>query len=147
MNILFETTIHLPFEKVKEGFTKELFIHLSPKVVPFELKRFDGCGEGDEIHINLGTSFAGQKWISVITHEKTDADGWSFIDEGKVLPWPISRWKHHHRVDKVGKKESNIVDDIFFECSPSFFGPLLRPFLWGVFSIRPRRYREFFKES
>lgn len=146
MKLYFETHIKLPFEKVRDGFTKDLFIFLSPGIIPFNLKRFDGCKKGDEVHIALGPPPLTQEWISLITFEETNGSGWSFIDEGKVLPWPLKYWKHHHRVDKISDTECRIVDDIHFECSPAVLTPVVKPFLWFVFAMRPRRYQLFFKE-
>lgn len=146
MKLLFETPIHLPYEKVRDQFDSRLFTFISPESIPFNLKRFDGCKLGDEIHIELGPAFYKQKWVSVITQEETNLKGWSFTDEGKVLPWPLTYWKHQHRVDKISATECMIVDDIHYECSSSVLTFLMEPFLWSVFSIRPSRYQKFFKE-
>lgn len=146
MKILFETPIQKPFEEVRDGFTKELFLYLSPPLIPFSLKRFEGCKKGDEVHIEMNPlPFLKQEWVSVMTFEETNEGGWSFIDEGKVLPWPLSKWKHHHRVDRIGTAQCRIVDDISYECKPAFLGPLVKPFLWMVFAIRPGRYKSYFK--
>ena len=143
MKLYFETLINHPWQKIRDGFNQDLFIYLAPGFLPFKLERFDGCKKGDEIHINLGP---GMKWISHITFEETNASGWSFIDEGKVLPWPLIYWKHHHRVDRMSETESKIVDDINFECSPKWMSPMIKPFLWQVFALRPERYKRFFKD-
>ncbi|MFP5387336.1 MAG: hypothetical protein ACLGHN_14760 [Bacteriovoracia bacterium] len=146
MKLLFTTPVPRPFEAIRDKFNRDLFQYLSPGFIPFNIKRFDGCKKGDEIHLGLGPGAIHQEWVSVITFEETNAAGWSFIDEGKVLPWPLKYWKHHHRVDRISDTESLIVDDINFECSPSFLTPLIKPFLWTVFSIRPHRYKMFFKD-
>jgi ligand-binding SRPBCC domain-containing protein len=146
MKLYFETPLSKPFEKVRDQFNRELFLFLSPGFIPSELTRFDGCKKGDEVHIKLGPSLFAQTWVSHITFEETNAAGWSFIDEGKVLPWPLKYWKHHHRVDKISSTECKIVDDINFECSPFFMNPLVKPFLWMVFAIRPDRYKRYFKD-
>lgn len=147
MKLYFETPIERPFDEIRDRFNKELFLYLSPPLIPFDLKRFDGCKKGDEIHIDLGINGLTQKWVSLITFEETNAAGWSFIDEGKVLPFPLKYWKHHHRVDKISEQKSLIVDDITFECSPGFLSPMIKPLLWTVFSIRPGRYKKFFEGS
>jgi ligand-binding SRPBCC domain-containing protein len=146
MKLLFETPINLPFEKVRDGFTRELFIYLSPPFISFTLKRFDGCQKGHEVHLELRPlPFWGQQWISVMTFEETNELGWSFMDEGRVLPWPLSLWRHHHRVDRVGPNQCKIVDDISFDCKPAFLAWIFWPLLWFVFSIRPRRYKKYFQ--
>lgn len=146
MKLLFSTQVLKSSEKIKEGFTRELFQFLSPGWIPFRILRFDGCKKGDEVHIQLGLHGLSQHWVSLITFEETNASGWSFVDEGKVLPWPLIYWKHHHRVDRITATESKIVDDITFECSPAFLTPLFKPFLWSVFALRPNRYKKYFKD-
>ncbi len=146
MKLLFETSINLPFEKIRDQFGRELFLNLSSGVFPFRIQRFDGCKRGDEIHLELGPPGLSKKWVSYITFEETNASGWSFIDEGKLLPWPLKYWKHHHRVDRISEQKSLIVDDINFECSPGILTPLVKPVLWSVFALRPARYQKFFKD-
>jgi ligand-binding SRPBCC domain-containing protein len=145
MKLLFETPIKLPFETVRDKFNRDLFIYLSPPGIPFDLKKFDGCKKGDEVHIDLGFGFLKQKWVSEITFEETNEKGWSFIDEGRILPWPLKSWRHHHRVDKISDTECVIADDIEYECITNSLTILMKPFLWSVFSIRPKRYKHFFK--
>lgn len=146
MKLLFETPVARPWQTIRDGFTRELFIHLSPGFIPFNLKKFEGCKKGDEIQIEMGLGPIKENWISLITFAEENESGWSFIDEGKVLPFPLSYWKHHHRVDKIDETHSLIVDDIQYECRPGFLTPLLKPFLWSVFAIRPERYQSFFKD-
>lgn len=146
MKLFFETLINLPFEDVRAQFNSKLFSALSRGIIPFKIERFDGCKKGDEIHIRVGLWPLEFKWVSIITFEETNAAGWSFIDEGKVLPWPLSHWHHHHRVDSITATESKIVDDIEYKCSPVFLGQLIRPLMWILFSVRPKRYRKFFEE-
>jgi len=147
MKLYFETPTERPFTEIRDQFNRGRFIYLSPALVPFEIRRFDGCKKGDEIHINLGINGLTRKWVSLITFEETNAAGWSFIDEGKLLPFPLKYWKHHHRVDKISAQKSLIVDDITFECQPAFLTPVTRALLWTVFSVRPGRYKKFFEGS
>ena len=145
MKLIFNTPIALPFEKVRDQFNIELFNFISPTLIPFKHHRFDGCKKGDEFHFEVGFQGVTQDWVGHVTFEETNDKGWSFIDEGKVLPWPLSHWKHHHRVDKVSDTECMIVDDIEYECSPAMMAPVIAPVLWAIFAIRPYRYKKFFK--
>jgi ligand-binding SRPBCC domain-containing protein len=86
-----------------------------------------------------------QKWVSVITHEMQDSGEWSFVDEGKIMPWPLATWKHHHRVVSLGDNSSKIIDDITFECAHSWMNVFMYPALWLTFAIRPHRYKKFFQ--
>lgn len=145
MNILFRTRIHQPLTVVKQGFTKELFLLLAPNWSDANLERFDGFNKGDEVHITIKILGRKQKWVSIITDENTDASGWYFIDEGKILPWPLTQWKHTHRVDRIGDKDCEIVDDIEFHTSSKYLDKLIYPFIWSTFAIRPGLYKKFFE--
>lgn len=147
MKILFQTPIALPFEKVRDQFNQELFTYITPSLMPFNHLRFDGCKKDDEIHFEFGLMGKKQKWVSFVPFEETNEKGWSFVDEGKVLPWPLSYWRHHHRVDKVSENESMIVDDIEYQCSPSYLTPLVAPAIWAFFAVRPYRYKKYFQEQ
>jgi ligand-binding SRPBCC domain-containing protein len=144
MKLQFSTPIPLPFQKVRDQFNEALFVYLAPPLIPFELIRFDGCKKNHEVHISLGVKPFTQTWVSLITFEESNSLGWSFIDEGKRLPWPLKYWKHHHKVDKISDQECMIVDDITFECQSTMMSFMIWPFLWWVFSLRPKRYRRYF---
>lgn len=146
MKILFETHLNLPFETVRDQFNRDLFNYLTPHWVAFNIKRFDGCKKGDQFVVEVGAGKLRQEWIGIITFEETNANGWSFIDEGKVLPWPLKSWKHHHRVDKISATECRIVDDIQYECASPLMSKLIWPMMWSTFAIRPQLYPKFFKE-
>ncbi len=147
MKIYFETTVAASFETVKENFNEKLFSALKPTGLGFNIKRFDGVHKGNEIHLEVSLpSFLSRKWVSVVTHEEGSARAWSFIDEGKILPWPLTRWRHAHWVIKLNEKHSKIIDDIYFECSFSVLGPVIKPILWSIFAVRPALYRKYFKD-
>jgi ligand-binding SRPBCC domain-containing protein len=144
MRLLFETELNTPQEKIIAGFDRELFIFLSPPGVKVDLVRFDGCKKGDEVHLHIRSGGLQQEWVSLITEDSHTAQEWSFVDEGKKLPWPLKKWRHHHRVLSTGDKTSKIIDDINFECALGL-SPLMYPILWASFAVRPGRYRKFFQ--
>ncbi len=147
MKLYFETTVSSPFETVKENFNEKLFTALKPPGLGFTIKRFDGIHKGNEIHLEINLpSLLPTKWVSVVTHEEGSARTWSFIDEGKILPWPLTKWRHVHWVVKLNEKHSKIIDDIYFECSPSFLEGALKPVLWSAFAVRPSLYKKYFKD-
>jgi ligand-binding SRPBCC domain-containing protein len=147
MKIYFETTVSSSFETVKENFNEKLFAFMKPPGMGFAIKRFDGVKKGDEIHLDLQIpSLLSRRWVSVVTHEEGSRKAWSFIDEGKVLPWPLTRWRHVHWVVKLNEKHSRIIDDIYFECSPAPLATVIRPLLWSAFAIRPALYKKYFKD-
>lgn len=147
MKLLFETTIGKNYLRIKEGFNKELFLYLKPPGVSVDLERFDGCSPGDEVHLGLNTLGFKQKWISLITEETQDENEWSFVDEGKSLPWPLVKWKHHHKVIALNEGSSKIIDDISYSCASGVMEKLIYPALWSSFAVRPAKYKKFFKDK
>jgi len=145
MNLVFETIIESSYLHIKSRFTLDLFLALKPPLVNLDVIRFDGCSTGNEIHLNLTFLHKKQTWVSVITQEKHNDKEWSFIDEGKIMPWPLAKWRHHHRVVSLGDNSSKIIDDITFECMHSWMNVFMYPALWFTFAIRPRRYKKFFQ--
>ncbi len=145
MNLKFKTPVPSSLDKVKSGFNKKLFEFLTPPWVSIALERFDGCKTHDEIHLKMKQAGLTQQWVSVVTSEEESTHEWSFVDEGKLLPWPLKKWRHHHRVIKTSETAVEIVDDIFYQCSPKILGVIIYPVLWSTFAIRPSRYVEYFK--
>ena len=143
MQLYFKTPLKHPFKKVVQGFSRELFEKLSPPWASADLDRFDGCKKGDEVHLTLKLAGTSQKWVSVMTEASESQDEWFFVDEGKVLPWPLKKWRHKHIVKKINDFESEIIDDISYEAGA--FSVLIYPALWATFRIRPARYRQFYK--
>jgi ligand-binding SRPBCC domain-containing protein len=144
MNLIFKTPIPRNYKRVAEGFTSELFLYLTPSWLPGKLIRFDGCKIGNEVHIELGHPKL--YWVSEITDEAMTPLSWHFVDEGKVLPWPLKKWRHKHSVVKISDEESQIIDDIEYHCSNKFLEKSIYPMLYSMFSIRPARYKKFFKD-
>jgi ligand-binding SRPBCC domain-containing protein len=144
MKILFKTTLNTPWSKVIEGFNRDLFLYLSPPGVKVNLARFDGCQKGHEVHLEIESLGLKQSWISLITENFQDQNEWSFVDEGKKLPWPLVKWRHHHRVIKTSETTTEIIDDINFQCAWGFT-LLMYPALWATFAVRPARYKKFFR--
>lgn len=145
MKIFFETHLESSLATIRENFGSELFLFLKPPGLAITLNRFDGCKEGDEVHLVVNSLGLKQEWVSVMTSEMQNEKEWAFIDEGKILPWPLSSWKHIHRVVYLDDKSSKIIDDITYKCRYSWMEGMIYPILWSTFAIRPSRYRKFFQ--
>lgn len=146
MKIHFETPIDRDLKTVVRGFNRDLFLSLKPPGVSIDLQRFDGCKAGDEIHILLKQPGFTSQWISHITQDQQTEKQWFFVDEGKVLPWPLKAWKHLHKVEYLSENSCLIVDDIDFKCASRALEWLVYPVLWSTFAIRPKLYQKFFKD-
>jgi ligand-binding SRPBCC domain-containing protein len=145
MKIYFSTRVRAEFAKVRQGFGLELFQALIPPWTDVTHERFDGCREGDEIHFTLHRMGLKIKWVSLITYEQATDSEWAFVDEGKLMPFPLLYWKHLHRVVKVSDTESEIIDDIQYRCRYKSLEKMIYPVLWGTIAIRPPLYRKYFE--
>ncbi len=141
MRIYLKTTVSADFQSVINNYDRKLFDALKPPLMPLKLIRYDGEKTGDEIHLALGF---GQKWISVITDNGATEKEWFFVDEGKVLPWPLRYWKHKHKVLKTDNEITTLIDDISFGTGSSLLDTFIYPFLYLQFAMRKPAYKKFF---
>jgi len=144
MHLQLKTKVNQNYLKVKEGFNEQLFMSLNPPFPPVELKEFGGCEKGDIVHLRLNFLFFKQDWISEITYDRTNMEVFEFIDEGSKLPFFLKYWKHHHLVNKLSDKESEVVDDITFKSPFLIMDYLLYPVLWLQFAYRKPIYKKLF---
>jgi ligand-binding SRPBCC domain-containing protein len=115
--ILIKTKVDKSLSEVKSKFDKQLFRKLKPPGVELEILRFDGCKQGDEVHLEVKPFLMKkQKWVSLISEDIENSSSWKFVDVGKVLPWPIKTWEHQHIVERLDSG-SVIIDDISYSCS------------------------------
>ena len=147
MKIHFQTEVGASLELVKAGFDQNLFLQLKPPVLKLHLDRFDGCTKGCEVHLRTGLPGLLQSWISVITEDQLSPDHWHFVDEGKLLPFPLNHWRHHHEVRRIPGGGSVIEDRIHYSSGNPLLDALLFPSLWWVFSGRGVVYRRVFGEG
>lgn len=143
MNILIETKINKNYKLIFLKFNIDLFKALKPPFVHLNLERFDGLKIGDEIHLQL--DFSGkfrQKWVSVITQNFSSDEEIYFVDSGKILPTPLVKWKHTHRIKKIGENSSSIIDDIEYSTGNHFVDMAIYPTLYLIFFFRKHIYQK-----
>ncbi len=143
MNIKIETAVNADFQTVYEAFDEQLFKALNPPLLPVKLLRFDGCKKGDEVHLQFPF---GMKWVSLITDSQLDTSGFVFVDEGQVLPFPLKKWKHQHKILRK-KKMTIIVDDIQYQTPHILLDWLLYPVLYTQFLYRKPIYQRYFDKK
>ncbi len=143
MKIKVETIVQQDFKSVQKGFTKDLFVELTPPFPPVKLMRFDGCQKDDVVALELNFIFFKQQWISLIVEDGLNEEEFYFIDFGTKLPFFLKYWKHHHRIIKNGKG-AKIVDDITFKSPLPWLDVLLWPVLWLQFLYRKPIYKKIF---
>ncbi|TVR76433.1 MAG: hypothetical protein EA412_13620 [Chitinophagaceae bacterium] len=145
MRIIIVTRVGLKKEKVFEGFTEELFLALKPPLVPMQLMQFDGCKKGDIVSLRV---FVGkwQDWTSEITKSYNNSLEIGFVDEGRVLPFFLKKWKHEHRIVER-KNRTLIIDDIYYSSGSKLVDVILYIPLFMTFWYRKFIYRKFFKKN
>ncbi len=147
MHLKISTVVESNHLKVKEGFDEELFLKLNPPFPPVKLTKFDGCIKGGQVILELNFILFKQRWVSDITYDHTDEKIFEFIDEGVELPFFLKEWKHHHIVNRIDSKKSQIVDDINFKAPFWIMSLLLYPALYLQFLYRKPIYKKLFKNK
>jgi ligand-binding SRPBCC domain-containing protein len=137
------TPIQASLSHVKELFTADLLLRLSPPFPRVSLQRFDGCKKEDNVILEINLVFTKVTWSSLITEDKLTADEWFFIDEGVKMPFGLHYWQHKHRVKKINEESCEIIDEISFDTRNEFLNYLLFPFLWGMVFYRKPFYQKY----
>lgn len=146
MKLKISTTVQQNHRQVFDGFTRDLFLKLSPPFPPVKLRRFDGCHTDDRVELQLNFIFFKQTWESLITDFQDNDQEIYFIDEGVKLPFFLKYWRHHHRIVKVGD-QTKIIDDITFKTPFLLTNYLMYPALYLQFLYRKPIYRKVFRKS
>lgn len=144
MKIYFETAVATDYKSVLSGFNLDLFKALKPPIIQLIVDRFDGCETGGEVHLRVGLGPFKQRWISLITEHGSSDQECFFVDVGSVLPPPLKRWRHQHRILKRDEKTSLIIDDIEFSSGLKILDYFLYPALYAQFALRGPVYRKIF---
>ena len=131
-------------DRIKQGFTKQLFLSLNPPLPKVKLLQFDGCKSGDVVGLELNFILFRQKWVSEIVEDDEHEQVWYFIDKGILLPFFLSFWEHRHIVES-GESGSVIIDDISFSTGFLITDLFLYPLLSLQFLYRKPIYRKWFK--
>lgn len=144
MHLLLRTKVNQPLPSVWKGFDRTLFDQLSPPFPPVDVVRFDGCAQGDVVHLRLNFLVFRQDWISLITEQKTTNEEIYFIDQGTQLPFFLTHWHHRHRLVRDSPDSTLIIDDITFKTPFWFTDYLMYPLMWLQFAYRKPIYRRVF---
>jgi len=145
MTIVLRTPVKGNYLNVIKAFDKKLFEALKPSVGELEIVKFTGSQKGDIVHIQFLKPIKAE-WISEIVEDEITEDKAWFIDEGKLLPWPLASWRHQHIVEKIDENNSMVVDHMTFLGGNFFMTLLLYPAIFFGFYPRKRIYKKFFKE-
>lgn len=145
MHFNIKTRIEKNDQIIFSKFDINLFRALKPPFINLNILRFDGCKRGDQIHLKM--TFLGrfdQSWHGLITEHVISDKGIYFIDEGTLLPFPLKKWKHIHRIEKINKLASYIIDDIDYTSGFKSLDIILLPILYLMFLYRSPVYKRYF---
>jgi ligand-binding SRPBCC domain-containing protein len=141
MKIVIQTRVEKNFQLIFSKFNLALFRALKPPFMAMTVERFDGCKKGDEVHLRMDIFGRHQRWVSKITSDFKGDYEMNFVDEGVVLPAPLKKWKHTHRVEKIHETASYIVDDIEYTSGNIAIDLALYPVLYSMFKARSPIYK------
>ncbi len=144
MKIIIQTRVEKNFQLVFNRFNLDLFKALKPPLVQLEVERFDGCKKGDRVHLKMNTFGKIQRWESLITSDSKGDYEFNFVDEGVLIPPPLTKWTHTHRVMKINEVSALIVDDIDYHCKSKIIEALIYPALYAMFLFRVPVYKRVF---
>jgi len=144
LKIVINTRVEKNFQLVFNKFNLDLFKALKPPVVKLDVERFDGCKKGDRVHLKLTTFGKVQHWESLITSDSRGDYEINFVDEGVLIPPPLKKWTHTHRVMKINETAALIVDEIEYHCANKVIDVMIYPALYSMFLFRVPVYKRVF---
>jgi ligand-binding SRPBCC domain-containing protein len=143
MKLSMKTTVQQPLQQVWSRFNQQLFEYLNPPFPPAKLLRYDGNTVGDEVHIKLQMGVASPLWVSTIVENVVEEEQCWFVDEGTVLPFFLSSWRHKHLLTAEG--EQTVITDLV-EFTTPFWLPevLFYPSVAAQFLYRKPLYKKYY---
>jgi ligand-binding SRPBCC domain-containing protein len=138
------TFIPLPIQEVTKRFDRRLFDYLAPPFPKLKIKRYDGQKKGDVIQLSLGLWPIFLPWHLVIVDAWEDEKSWGFTDQATMLPFPLTAWRHEHRLVAIGPMETSIEDFVGFRAGPNWLTKLMQPIVHNMFTSRKPAYLRYF---
>ncbi len=138
------TSVACDPQYVWDNFGESLFQKLAPPFPKARLLEFGGNEKGARVAIELDFLLFRQKWVSDITESGRIDVGYYFVDEGRELPFFISKWKHRHMILADGNGGAKIIDDVSFQSHGKLMTWLFTPLIWLQFVYRKPIYKRFF---
>jgi ligand-binding SRPBCC domain-containing protein len=144
MRFTVKTAVLPPPDEVFPVFGEAAFVEsVAPRVMHLQVLKI-GLALGDEIAIRM-RAIVPISWVSTIVSEERDEEAIWFADRSSdVMPWPLSKWEHHHGFVRSPSGGTVIVDAPRFEVKPRLIAPIAFPLLYLSFLLRRRPYRRRF---
>jgi len=142
MRLLLKTKVNQKLSIIHSKFNEELFIKLAPPLMNLKVERFDGCLKGHEVHLKMDLfGLMSSRWISLITSSVFNENEFTFIDEGTIIPPPLKKWTHTHRVEKINENSCWVIDDIEYSTNNKILDNAIYPALYSMFKLRSPIYK------
>ncbi len=138
-----QTPISASMQEVWAKFDKALLLKISPPFPKVNIRRFDGCLQGDEVELEIHVFGLKILWTSHITESSETADKIYFIDEGRIVPFGIHTWKHVHSIISTGKDTCIVEDFVTYQTKFTILDYLLFLMLWGMMLYRKPFYQKY----
>jgi len=138
-----QTPISASMREVWAKFDKSLLLKISPPFPKVDIRRFDGCLQGDEVELEINIFSLKILWTSHITESKETPEEIYFIDEGRIVPFGIQSWKHVHSIISTGKDSCIVEDFVTYRTKFTILDYLLFPMLWGMMLYRKPFYQKY----
>lgn len=130
-------------KKVFYAFDEALFDYLTKKATLKKIK-YEGNQLGDEIHLQMTLPWK-SIWITKITEINfTDTECY-FVDEGSVLPFGLTTWKHKHIIRKKSSTQLEIEDLITLNTNNKLLTMLYYYVFKFQFKGRRKDYKTYLK--
>ncbi|MEY3443202.1 MAG: hypothetical protein RLZZ519_1483 [Bacteroidota bacterium] len=145
MQLKIKTPVAGNYRNVFAGFDDSLLMKLTPPGMKMNLLHSDPP-EMPGGRIRLKVTIMGiihQDWENEFSGYELKEDECHFVDTGIKLPFPMTYWRHDHRVLRDGDN-TLILDDIEYKCGFFLLEWLLYPILWAQFRYRRPIYRRHF---
>ncbi|MBM3400343.1 MAG: hypothetical protein FJY15_07255 [Bacteroidetes bacterium] len=144
--ISLKTTVNCSFEKVRDGFDRNLLETLNPPGISLKIEQFDGTFAGANMRMRIESLLSSTPWTGTITQVCSRNRFWCFVDEGHILPSGLKKWKHIHAVVRKNN-QTLIYDRVYFSGKNRFFTIFWVPAVWFMLFIRKPRYRKYFEQT
>jgi ligand-binding SRPBCC domain-containing protein len=142
MKFKMTTLIDNHFQAVWLKFNRQLFENLKPSFLSLNVVRFDGCRQGDTFDLKIGIFGQWIEWKGKISKHAELTSECYFIDEGLVLPRPLTFWQHKHRIVKSGVDKSFVIDEVEYKTNSIFLDYFIYPGILIGFFLRKPYYRK-----
>lgn len=146
MRVKVSTKVNCNYKTVFNDFELPLFKVLIPPQLTMEIIKFTGSRKGDIVHIKFLKPIIGE-WMSNITEDGVNEREAYFIDEGTLMPFGITIWKHKHIISNLDNESCLITDNIYFETNNFFRSVFYLPLVWIGMLKRKKVYRKYFNHN